>query len=509
MNLNLSFQQGLNTSQQLSLAPQLLQWLRLLHMSTLDLSQVIHQELESNPALELNEDTDSDTSNDSDALEAEGEALQPDKSEEDLKEEQIDNQYEFLKEAAMEWNDESSKADSSTSYDSCNDAMEKYEYAFNSIEEKESLQQHLLKQAGLASLPKEDRELIEVLIGFIDDRGYLEIGLNELAAFSGAPIEKLESALKAVQSMDPTGVGARNLPECLLLQIPDDEEHRLARLLAEKYLDAMGRRQYADVAKLLGVPEAEILEAMTFIRGLNPRPGGEFSDISAARYVKPDVTLRKGEKGWKVDLNNEYIPQLRISASCRRLLNKDHLSSQEMSYIRDKIRSANFIIQGIRQRQETMRRVTEEILKVQADFLETENGVPRPLTMAQLAEKIGVHETTVSRAIANKHIQTPRGLFPMKHFFQSGYNCSDGTSMTPECVRDLIAQAVDGENSGAPLTDLQISARLKAKGLRVARRTIAKYREELGIPSSKERLNIFSSSKESRSNTSHLVQAAV
>ncbi len=508
MNLNLSFQQGLNTSQQLSLAPQLLQWLRLLHMSTLDLSQVVQQELDSNPALELNEDNDAEIASVDEPETVEAPA-DNNADENDLKEDRTDEQYEFLKEAAMDWNDEASDADSSTNYSSGEDALEKYEYAFNSIEDKESLHEHLQKQIGLSNLPEQDRELVEILIGFIDERGYLEISLDDLAAFSGAPVENLEKALKVVQNMHPAGVGARDLPECLLLQLPDDEKHSVARLLAAKYLEAMARRQFADVARLLNVAEDDIVKAMKLIKGLNPRPGGQFSENRSARYVKADVTLHRKDNGWKIELNDEYIPRIRISASCRRLLNKEHLSSQEMTYVRDKIRSANFIIQGIRQRQETMRRVTEEIVRAQHDFLETAHGKPRPLTMAQLAEKIGVHETTVSRAIANKHIQTSRGLFPMKHFFQSGYNCADGSSMTPECVKELIAQAVDNEDAGDPLTDMQLSALLKTKGLRIARRTIAKYREEMSISSSKERLNVFASISQHRPCAQQPVQAVI
>mgnify|MGYP003605290275 CR=1 FL=1 len=294
-----------------------------------------------------------------------------------------------------------------------------------------------------------------------------------------------EKTLAVVQTFDPAGVAARSLSECLLLQI-HDQKSLPARIIRD-YLEALGRRQFAEIANALGVTKEDVLEAFEIIRGLKPEPGTIFSS-ERPRYIAADITVRKVEGDFIIEVNDDSLPRIRISASCRQIVETGRVSGEDLSYLRKKIRNASFLIQGIRQRQETLRKVACEIVKHQMDYLNSEHAELKPLTMAKVAKAIGVHETTVSRALSQKYMRIPRGLFEMKHFFQAGYQCADGSAVVPSAVQDMISDLIKAEEKSNPLTDLHIVRALKAKGIDIARRTIAKYREEMGIGSSKERL---------------------
>ena len=482
MSIELGVYQSPELSQQLNLAPQLLQWLRLLQVPTLELSAMVQHELETNPTLEVD-----------DARDSKGEDVPVESYTEtpvdnpELGQADVTAKMDMLAELDSEWREDYGKT-RSMQKNSVRDEQERHQFIIDSIIADTSLQEHLLKQLAEFDFTDQEQMLAELIIGSLDQRGYLKTALVELAAIASLSQEEAEPVLAQVQEMDPAGVGARDLKECLLLQLKalSVDEHTLPVRIINDYIPFVAEGDYKSVAHFLQVSEDEVHEAVQVISSLNPEPGLAFSKDTVP-YVNPDVTIEKRDGEYVIELNDDFIPHLRLSNSCRRMLEERNVSSEDMAYIRRKIRSATFLIQGIGQRQETLKRVVQEILRVQKGFFDTPEGELKPLTMVKVAGILNVHETTVSRAIANKYIRTPRGVFEMKYFFRTGYQCSDGTALTPESVKDIIEELIKTEDDGTPFTDLQIVDLLKEKGLKLARRTVAKYRDELGIPSSKQR----------------------
>ncbi len=481
-NLELGVYQGPNLSQQLGLAPQLLQWLRLLQAPTAELSQLVRHELETNPALEADELA----AGGMEAGDGDDEGLPEmgDRDGEPLSE--IEAKFELFRELDAEWREDHGQ-NKGLNRGSRADEEERHQFILDSLVADTTLAEHLLRQLGATGLTGAELALAELIVGSLDERGYLCVALDELAAAAGVPTDRAGEVLRRVQALEPAGIAARDLRECLLLQARAawGATATAARLLQE-CPDLLAERREADMARHLGVAESEVRAARAALAGLNPEPGRAFT-APPVQYVEPDVCVRRRGDDYEIELNDDFIPHLRLSGSVRRLLEERNLSAADQAWIRRKIRNAAFLIQGIGQRQETLRKVVQEIVRVQREYFDQPDGELRPLTMVKVASVLGVHETTVSRAIANKYIQTPRGLHEMKFFFRIGYQCSDGSTLTPESVKELIAGLVAGEDPARPLTDLEIGRALQQKGLRLARRTVAKYRDELGIDSSKER----------------------
>ncbi len=481
-NLNVGFQSDLRASQELKLAPQLLQWLNILQASSTDLSAMIQAELSTNPALEVDGPMPDGVVEDH--VDEAPSAEEP--KELEYSDEVLGERMEYLAEIDGEWRESESGCNSASS-GSDSEEQEYRDHVTDSITRATSLQEHLLVQLRLLDNSALNMQLVELLVGSLDDRGYLTSSLAELAELAGVPEADLERTLAVVQNMDPPGVGARDLRECLLLQLRAAGACGVVETLVSEHLQAVGRRQYRDLAAHLGVQEEEIRKAVAFIQTLNPVPGQRFTR-HMAEYVEPDAIVKRSSTGYVVELTDQRIPRLRLSASVRRLLEQGHLSREEIAYIRNKIRAASFLIQGITQRQETLRKTMEQIVSFQGEFLGQADGKLNALTMASVARVVGVHETTISRAISNKYVQTPRGLFPMRHFFLAGFRCADGSRMTMQKVKDLLATIIRAEEACAPLMDRDIVQAMGKHGLRVARRTVAKYREEMGIPASKDRV---------------------
>jgi RNA polymerase sigma-54 factor len=476
-NLNVGFRNEANVSQELRLAPQLLQWLNILQASSTDLTAMIRSELESNPALEVDGPMP-----DSMASSSTDEPAPPEEPRQDFDGER-DERWEHLAELDGEWRED---AAGRLNAGNESDEQEYRDHVNESITRQTSLQEHLEAQLRLVDDPALDSDLCGLLIGSLDERGYLASPLAELATIAGVSESRLEQALGVVQGMDPAGVGARDLRECLLLQLRGAQAGELVQTLVSEHLQAVARRQYRDLAALLGAHEEDVREAVTTIQSLNPAPGARFARHTA-EYVQPDAVVSRNGNGYVVDLTDQRIPRLRLSVSVRRLLEQENLSREELAYIRSKIRAATFLIQGISQRQDTLKKTVEQIVHFQGDFFSQPAGQLNALTMANVAHLVGVHETTISRAIANKYLKTPRGLFPMRHFFQAGFRCADGSRMTPQKVKDLLISIIKAEDPCTPIMDRDIVLAMGKHGLRVARRTVAKYREELGIPASKDR----------------------
>ena len=476
MKLHLNLGQGLGQQQQLSLAPQLLQWLRLLQAPAQHLEQLVRHELEINPALEeleANEKSEGEDDGD-DGLEEAGD------------EDMLDERMDVLAEIGREWDSD----EASSSSDEIAASQDRMDYRMSMLTETSSMRDRLAKQIGIMGLSPEIKGAADLIVGTLDQRGYLDIPLETLAGESGMTLDSLTAALGWVQSCEPVGVGARDLKECLLLQLPGTEaETQLARRIVEQHIESVAQNRLEAIADHIDAELEDVQDAVRLIQTLNPYPGQAIESEEPVCTVTPDVIIRENEEGeFEIEVVERNVPRLRISHSCRALIEKGNLSRADLAYVRNRIRSALFVIEGLRKREATMRRITEEIIRIQHNFLRDAKQEIRPLTMAKVAAIIGVHDTTVSRALADKYIETPVGVFPMRHFFQAGYQCEDGSALTPDMVRQRIHSIIQAENPAEPIKDEDIAEILKKDGVPVARRTVAKYRVELGVGSSKERV---------------------
>lgn len=338
-----------------------------------------------------------------------------------------------------------------------------------------------MQQAEMADLPAPVVAALRYLVGSLDDRGFLTSTVPDIALMASLPLEHVQEAARVLRAFDPAGIGATDLSDCLLIQLAQKgREKSVAARIIRDHFDLLVRRRIPDIARRTRLSPETIQGAIEEIGVLDPAPGRRFA-ADSNRVVVPDVAVERDGDEWKVTLNQSYIPRLRLSNTYKELIAKGTLAKVERDYLREKLRSGKFIINAIEQRQRTIERITREILRHQEEFFTEGVSKLKPLTMTQVADALGVHETTVSRALANKYIQTPHGVFEMKFFFTSGYQAEDGAAVANTSVKEMIADIVAGEDPGAPLSDQEIVAVLQGKGLQIARRTVAKYREELGL----------------------------
>jgi RNA polymerase sigma-54 factor len=305
--------------------------------------------------------------------------------------------------------------------------------------------------------------------------------VEELATLGNLPGEQILKVLKIIQSFEPAGVGARDLRECLMLQLEhagkeDSLEYRIIR----DHMEALGKRRIPEIARGTGQPVEEVQEAMARIGRLDPRPGRAFLP-AVEQYVTPEVFVQRNGDDYVVTTNDEQIPHLRISNVYKDLMSSGGNDAEVKNYIREKIRAGKFLIKSLHQRQATIANIGREIVKRQRDFMDKGIAHLKPMTMSQVAEVVGVHETTVSRAVSGKYIQTPQGVFEMKFFFTAGLQTASGSDVSNTSVKDMIAEIFKNENPSKPLSDQEVVKMLTGKGINIARRTVAKYRDELGI----------------------------
>jgi RNA polymerase sigma-54 factor len=461
-------------TQQLVLAPQMRQSLKILQVAALDLRAAIQEELQSNPTLE--EQPMDDVSLEKSATSGDEKAAPADDSREEM---DFSKDFQVLEKIGQDWKD--SMSDNGGVRQTTGEDDERRQHFFDSLTTDISLQQYLMSQAELADRPPAVLEALRFLIGSLDDRGYLTATLPDLALLARLPLAAVQEAAQLLKTFDPPGIGAETLADCLLIQLTQKgREKSVAARIIRDHLALLMRRRIPDLARKTGLAPEVIQEAIGEIGTLDPAPGRRFAD-DANRVVIADVTVEKDGVEWKIILNHDYIPRLRLSNTYKDLIAKGKLSKQESDYLREKLRSGKFIINAIEQRQRTIERITREIIKHQREFFEEGVAKLKPLTMTQIADIIGVHETTVSRALANKYMKTPHGVFEMKYFFTSGYQSDAGASVANTSVKEMIADIIAGEDPGKPLSDQDIVGLLQAKGLNIARRTVAKYREELGL----------------------------
>jgi len=472
-------------TQSLVLAPQLRQSLKILQVAALDLRSVIQEELQNNPTLEelpmdgtsleqQSEERDRDNEN------RDGEGPPENKSDTGEREQMdFSKEYDILTKLDEDWRDFMSNAGGAQPFTT--DDAEKRQHFFDSLVTETSLQEHLMRQAEMTDLSAAAMVAIQHLVGSLDDRGFLTQSASDVALQTGQPLDTVQEALKALKSFEPAGIGAKDLGECLVLQLQaKNRGDSLAARIVRDHFTLLTRRRIPEIARKIGAHMDDVQVAIEEVGTLDPAPGRRFADDNN-RVVVPDVTVEEDSGEWKILLNSDYIPRLRISNTYKEMIAKGSLSKDERDYVRERMRSGKFLINSIEQRQQTIERITREIIKVQEEFFREGVAKLRPLTMTQIADEVGVHETTVSRAIANKFIKTPHGVFEFKFFFTPGYQADSGESVSNTSVKEMIDELVSLEDKGRPLSDQEIVAKLQAKGINIARRTVAKYREELGL----------------------------
>ncbi len=455
---------------QMVLAPQMRQSLEFLQVPLLELRSLVQQELEKNPTLE-------ERPLDSDPVEVETPSVEPKEEAEAVKD--FGEEYEVLAQLDDDWQqyfrESMPKSHRSPEED------ERRQHYLDSMTQAESLQEHLLHQLGLSDLDATAQRVGEMLIGHINDDGYLAVTPEDVAFALNVDLGEVERVIAIFRDFDPIGVGAFDLTSCLLFQIErDGQAGSLAETLVRDHLDALASHKYAQLARQLKVSVGEIQQAAHYIATLDPKPGRRFTSETAA-YVVPEVVVQKIDGQFVITLNNEQLPHLRISKHYRQLMESATTTPEVKQYIMEKIRSGAFMIKSIHQRQQTIQRIAEQIVLVQEGFMERGVKELKPLTMAEVASEVDVHETTVSRAVSGKYMQTPQGVYEMKYFFTPGFKTSSGDSVSNKSIKDQIEQMIADEDPSAPLSDQAIANQLKEEGLTVARRTVAKYREELKI----------------------------
>jgi RNA polymerase sigma-54 factor len=433
----------------------------------LELRNLVQQEMETNPVLEeLPEEPRTD-----EPSEAEPSA-----------DDSFNDEFQKLASLNEEWRDYMAQSASSDGARRSKEAEERRQFLFDSIPVQETLQQNLTGQLNQSVLSPGDRKAAELIIGNIDDNGFLQSTREEMALNSGVPQEDFEKMLALIQTFYPSGVGARDLRECLLIQLKRaGKENCIEFKIVSEHMEDLGRRRFPEIARRIGISVEEVQRAADNIARLNPRPGQVFA-AAPQNYVLPEVTVEKVDGDYQIILNNEQIPHLRISNLYKDIIaSGDAQSSDVKNYVRDKIRSGKFLIRSIHQRQQTISNIAQQIVLRQRDFLEHGPSHLKPMTMAEVADAVGVHETTVSRAVSGKYMATPQGIFEMKYFFTSGYQTATGESLSNTSVKEAVLDLVKHESGSAPLSDHEIVEILSERGIPIARRTVAKYRTELNI----------------------------
>jgi RNA polymerase sigma-54 factor len=442
--------QGLALQQTLS--PQMQQSLHILQAPLMELRQLVTAELEANPTLEEEPRENS--------REAEDPELQ--------KTELVDQWTEYYAQRA-------------TSEPWTADAQARRQHFFDSQTKPPTLQQHLLDQVSGSDLTIRQRGIALVVIGNVDEQGYLRATAAEIASQADCLEEEAEEVIEIVQGFEPPGVAARDLSECLLLQLRrSGRQYSLESRIVQHHLEELSRRKLPEIARQFHVSLKDVQDAAESISRLEPRPGRPFS-AEDEQTILPEVIVERDGDSYTVSLNDDEIPSLRIGDGYKDMLAQSSTDREVRDYLREKIRGGRFFIRCVQQRQHTLLNIAREIVERQRDFFDLGPAHLRPMTMSKVAQAVGVHETTVSRAVAGKYMTTPRGLFELKYFFTSGYTTDKGEAVSNESVRQAIAEIVRGEDSRHPLSDQDIVAMLSERGLPIARRTVAKYREQLGI----------------------------
>ncbi len=479
--MTLELRQSVVLAQQLLMTPQLQQAIKLLQLSRLELLDTIYQEIENNPVLEeqMSDEEDADNEIEDDGSSTEQEI--PDLPEVTVEERARDD---------VDWDNYLSEYNTGrTELPFEERDLPSFE---NTVSTKTNLHDHLMWQLNLSNLDDEQKQVGAHIIGNLDEDGYLDISLEEICQVTASPLGEVLETLKVIQNFDPVGVAARNLQESLLIQARF--QHLGGTIVEKIILDHLGDlevRKYDNISQKLSVPLQVILSAIAIIQEFNPRPGIIYLD-NETFYITPDIYIVNLGDEYKVFQNEDGLPKLRVSSYYREILrNKNSTSENARAYIQEKLKSAAWLIKSIHQRQKTIWRVTESIVKFQKDFLDKGIAHLKPLVLRDVAEDIDMHESTVSRVTTNKYVHTPQGIFELKFFFNSSIPSVHGEAVASERVRQEINNIIKGEDKAKPYSDKEIKEIMRGQNINVARRTVAKYRESMGILASKKRKNPY------------------
>ena len=475
----LELRQNLKLSQQLIMTPQLQMAIKLLQLNRLELVETIRQELEENPVLE------------------EIQEVTPEEQTLELSESSAGDTP-SIKEVTIEEKipddiDWSNYIDEYNSYGKINFETEKKDIpSFESfLSRKESLQEHLLWQLLMTSPTQEEERIGSLIIGNLNRDGYLDFPIEKLVEASGSTPDKVNQVLSMIQTFDPIGVGARNLSECLLLQAKHfNFNDTCITEIITNHLNHLENKNYKAIAKALKTNFEDIISAVNVIKGLDPKPGRQFSD-EEPQYITPDIFVYNFENEFEIVLNDDGMPKLRVNSFYKNALkNAKKVSSNAKDYVQEKMRSAAWLIRSIHQRQKTIYKVMESILKFQNDFFKKGITFLKPMTLRDVAEDIGMHESTISRVTTNKYAYTSQGIFELKFFFNSSIKRVHGEAIASASVQEMIRQIIESEDPQLPYSDDRISKLLKEANIHIARRTVAKYREMLRVLPSNKRKQI-------------------
>lgn len=463
--MKMSYNLNLEQTQKLIMTPELKQAIEILQYNALELNQFVQDELMNNPILELNQ-----SKNEND----------PPKEESKEKDKESIDWKEFLN----EYEDYKFKNKNRS-----NNYQETEDISFdNFLSTETTLTEHLLFQLQFSLLDNKYNEIGKYIVQNIDSNGYLGITNKEVAQKFKVEEEDVEDIIQIIQTFDPMGVGARNIKECLLIQLKQKEiTNPYVIEIVNNYLHELGKNKISFIAKKLDISIKEAQEAGDYIKTLEPKPGRAFSSLRDIRYITPDVTVEKVGNEYVIMIKDVTAPRLTINSYYRKILMNSDVELNTSSYITQKLNSALKIIKSIQQRRNTIYKVVKAIIDYQIEFFEKGTMHLKPLTLKEIADDIGVHESTVSRAVNGKYMECPRGIFELKYFFQSGVSSAFGDGVSSESIKSIIKDLIDNEDSKKPLSDQVISDELNKIGVKVSRRTIAKYRDELNIPSSSKR----------------------
>ena len=465
----------LRLSQKLVLTPQLQQAIKLLQLPQLELAQVLNQELAENPFLEEVYEEEAEAEADSGLSHEEEPVYTESQDEGELS---VENLTKFSVDDYFE--ERSSDGRDLGYFNSGFEEKPSYELFYS---KKPDIYSHLLWQLRLCSSNDDVRRAAEVVIGNLDDDGYLRATEEELMTASGDAADAIKAAIDLVQSFDPAGVGARNPRECLLLQVVAlDLGGTLVEKIITNNLDELQKHKYGQIARSYGLTIEDVMEAVRVIEGLDPRPATSLSGGETS-YVAPDVSIVKTEEGYQIILNDEGMPRLGLNAAYRKLLQKkENLTKEERVFLREKLRLAVELIKSLDQRNRTIYKVSESILKFQQEFFDRGREFLKPLNLKDVAQDINMHESTISRVTSNKFLSCEHGVFSFRFFFSSALQAGSGEDVSSTSVKDSIKKIVAAEDTAKPMSDKMIADKLKEGNVRIARRTVAKYREELKIP---------------------------
>ena len=474
MSMKLGYDLTIEQTQKLVMTPELIQAIKILQFNIQELDVYVQDQLLTNPVLESEPDHDA-PARDADADDIPEEVREPKREEPDW-EEYIRGSYEEGRDGQWDrqWIERQDDAEG--------DFFERY------VDNDLTLPEHLLFQFQFAAVSEEKQRIGEYIIEALDENGYLTSSVEEIGKSLQVPVEEVGEVLKIIQGLDPVGVGARDLRECLLIQLQSlgllTEEFRA---VVTDHLEDLASNRLIQIAKSLGISVEEVQRMGDVIRTLEPKPGRQFSAGEETKYIIPDIIVERTEDGYSITVNDSSTPHLRVSSYYRNLLHQAGSDDQLSSYLSERVNSALWLIRSINQRKQTIYNVAEAIVRHQRAFFDNGSKYLKTLTLREIGDDLGIHESTVSRSINGKYLQCSHGVFELRHFFSAGVKAGSGEGVSSNSVKEFIKEIVDGEDPKKPFSDQAMVAKLAEKGFEISRRTVAKYRDELNIPSSSRR----------------------